>query len=69
MPSDIEEDEDIQDKRLVESIDLVDKLSEKKGKDARDELWSHCHTNLLRDLEKKGTLWRYNHRHLKVWTD
>jgi len=64
-----EDHEDTQDKRLVEAIDLVDKLSEKKGKDSKNELWNQCHANLLRDLEKKGTLWRYNHRHLKVWTD
>ncbi|KAK3735151.1 hypothetical protein QZH41_010928, partial [Actinostola sp. cb2023] len=48
-----EDHEDTQDKRLVEAIDLVDKLSEKKGKDSKNELWNQCHANLLRDLEKK----------------
>lgn len=32
-------------------------------------MWNDTHCSLVRELEKKGKLNRYSHRHLKVWTD
>ena len=34
-----------------------------------NELWNEVHVSLVRDLEKKGVMWRYNINHLKHWTD
>lgn len=39
------------------------------GKSAENELWNEMHVGLVRDLEKRGTLWRYGTKHLKLWTD
>ena len=40
------------------------------GKKSGDnELWNDTHVTLVRDLEKRGTLWRYGTKHLKLWTD
>ena len=36
---------------------------------AENELWNDVHVSLVRDLEKKGVMWRYNINHLKHWTD
>lgn len=38
------------------------------GKEEND-VWNETHVRLVRDLEKRGTLWRYATRHLKFWTD
>ena len=32
-------------------------------------LWNEIHVSLVRDLERKGILWRYGTKHLKLWTD
>lgn len=32
-------------------------------------MWNDTHVNLVKDLEKRGTLWRYGSQHLKLWTD
>lgn len=34
-----------------------------------NELWNEMHVSLVRDLEKKGILWRYSTKHLRLWTD
>lgn len=34
-----------------------------------NELWNDTHVALVKDLEKRGTLWRYGTKHLKLWTD
>lgn len=34
-----------------------------------NQLWNDVHVSLVRDLEKKGVMWRYNINHLKHWTD
>ena len=34
-----------------------------------NEVWNELHVQLVRDLEKKGVLWRYGGKHLKLWTD
>ena len=39
------------------------------GKSAENDLWNEMHVRLVRDLEKRGTLWRYGAKHLKLWTD
>jgi hypothetical protein len=39
------------------------------GKRTENELWNDIHVSLVRDLEKKGIMWRYNISHLKLWTD
>lgn len=36
---------------------------------SENDLWNNTHVQLVRDLEKRGTLWRYSNKHLKVWTD
>ena len=36
---------------------------------SENELWNNTHVQLVRDLEKKGTLWRFNSKHLTLWTD
>lgn len=42
---------------------------EKTGTQEQNELWNEIHVSLVRDLEKKGLLWRYGVKHLKLWTD
>lgn len=34
-----------------------------------NEEWNDTHVQLVRDLEKKGILWRYSSKHLTLWTD
>jgi hypothetical protein len=34
-----------------------------------NELWNDIHVSLVRDLEKKGIMWRYNISDLKLLTD
>lgn len=34
-----------------------------------NDVWNDTHCSLVRELEKKGNLYRYSHRHLSVWTD
>lgn len=34
-----------------------------------NEVWNETHIALVQDLEKRGTLWRYSAKHLKLWTD
>ena len=34
-----------------------------------NELWNETHVALVKYLEKRGTLWRYGAKHLKLWTD
>ena len=36
---------------------------------SENEVWNELHVQLVRDLEKKGVLWRYGVKHLKLWTD
>ena len=36
---------------------------------SENDLWNDVHMQLVRDLEKKGLLWRYGIKHLKLWTD
>ena len=36
---------------------------------ADNESWNDIHVALVKDLEKRGTLWRYGTKHLKLWTD
>jgi len=38
-------------------------------KGSENELWNDTHITLVQDLEKRGILWRYSSKHLKVWTD
>lgn len=52
----------------------TDKLQSRKRKldldQASDnEVWNELHVQLVRDLEKRGMLWRYGVKHLKFWTD
>ena len=42
---------------------------EKTATQEQNELWNEIHVNLVRDLERKGLLWRYGVKHLKLWTD
>lgn len=42
---------------------------EKTATQEQNELWNEIHVNLVRDLERKGILWRYGVKHLKLWTD
>lgn len=39
------------------------------GGKPENELWNEVHVTIVRDLEKRGTLWRFSSKHLKVWTD
>lgn len=39
------------------------------GKSADNESWNDIHFALVKNLEKRGTLWRYGTKHLKLWTD
>lgn len=34
-----------------------------------NDIWNDVHCDLVRELEKKGIITRYNVRHLKLWTD
>lgn len=34
-----------------------------------NDLWNQTHVQLVRDLEKRGTIWRYSSKHLTLWTD
>lgn len=34
-----------------------------------NDTWNQTHVYLVRDLERRGYLWRYNTKHLKLWTD
>lgn len=34
-----------------------------------NDTWNQTHVHLVRDLERRGSLWRYNTKHLKLWTD
>ena len=36
---------------------------------SENDLWNDVHVSLVRDLEKRGVMWRYNIHHLKHWTD
>ena len=45
----------------------MDRSCTVKGSD--NELWNDTHITLVQDLEKRGTLWRYSSKHLKLWTD
>ena len=47
----------------------LDMGSSFSGKSADNESWNDIHVALLKDLEKRGTLWRYGTKHLKLWTD
>ena len=42
---------------------------EKTATQEQNELWNEIHVNLVRHLERKGLLWRYGVKHLKLWTD
>lgn len=44
-------------------------LSNPKKITTTNDVWNDTHCTLVRELEKKGKLNRYSHRHLKVWTD
>lgn len=62
-------DGDDRDLSLIEAAgNLEDETSKKKITD-KNELWNDVHCNLVRELEKLGTLQRYGHKHLKLWTD
>lgn len=39
------------------------------GTQSENEDWNETHLTLVRDLERKGILWRYGVKHLKLWTD
>lgn len=49
--------------------EIIKQLEPKQPRKDENDLWNQCHAQLIRDLEKKGTLWRYSHKHLKLWTD
>lgn len=34
-----------------------------------NDIWNDVHCDLVRELEKKGIITRYNVRHLKLWID
>ena len=34
-----------------------------------NEVWTDTHISLVDDLQKRGSLWRYSAKHLKLWTD
>ena len=40
-----------------------------KSNSTENDLWNDVHVSLVRDLEKRGVMWRYNIHHLKHWTD
>lgn len=40
-----------------------------KSSSTENDLWNDVHVSLVRDLEKRGVMWRYNIHHLKHWTD
>ena len=42
---------------------------EKTVTQEQNKLWNEIHVNLVRDLERKGLLWRYGVKHLKLWAD
>jgi len=41
----------------------------KSSTKSNNDTWNDVHCELVRDLEKKGTIVRYSVRHLKLWTD
>lgn len=41
----------------------------KEAKKSTNDLWNDIHCDLVMELKKKGTISRYNVRHLKLWTD
>lgn len=51
-------------------MEVVEAASKAKdSKKSSNDLWNDCHCDLVRDLQKKGTIHRYSVRHLKLWTD
>lgn len=48
---------------------FVESISSNKEKKSSNDVWNNVHCDLIRELEKKGTISRYSTRHLKVWTD
>jgi len=55
------------DARDLELIDMAEAAT--RPKKTNNDLWNDLHCDLVRELEKKGTLSRYSVRHLKLWTD
>ena len=56
--------EDAKELQLLESVSNA-----KEAKKSKNDLWNDLHCDLVRDLEKKGTISRYSVHHLKLWTD
>ena len=50
-------------------LELVQAVSKNPGTKTSNDTWNDVHCDLVRDLEKKGTIVRYSIRHLKLWTD
>ncbi|KAK3732752.1 hypothetical protein QZH41_001311 [Actinostola sp. cb2023] len=55
------------DARDLELIEMAEAAT--RPKKTNNDLWNDLHCDLVRELEKKGTLSRYSVRHLKLWTD
>ena len=54
----------------VRDLDLVEMVEEAtQPKKSSNDCWNEHHIQLVKELEKKGTLSRYSVKHLKVWTD
>ena len=54
----------------VRDLDLVEMAEEAaQPKKSSNDCWNEHHIQLVKELEKKGTLSRYSVKHLKVWTD
>lgn len=39
------------------------------GKSVDNELWNDIYVVLVKDLEKRGILWRYGIKYFKLWID
>lgn len=50
-------------------LELVDAVTKPKQLKTSNDVWNDIHVDLVRDLEKKGTISRYSVRHLKLWTE